>query len=175
MKKILIIILGVLLMICGIYFIARPLTAATTLGQVLGVVLIVNGIVSTVIWFKTKDFPTTSSWLVVGGVASIIFGIIYLANPYIKVFTQTFLLFFIAAGFIVGGICRIIGAFKVKDVLDKWWVGLLMGILFLLCGICSFAQPLGLALAIGMLLGINMLICGIDLVTLSSYIVERQN
>lgn len=175
MKKVLVIILGVLLMICGVYFMFRPMLAAGTLGQILGVILIINGIASTVIWFKTKDYPTTSSWLVVGGIASIIFGCIYLANPYVKVFTQTFLLYFIAAGFVVGGICRIIGSFKIKDAAKNWWVGLLMGILFVIAGICSFAQPLGLALAIGLLLGINMLICGIDMITLSSYIVDKKN
>lgn len=174
MRKILIIILGVLLVMTGLMLITRPLTAFSTLGYVMGAALLVNGIANIIIWFRLRKTVKMSIWYLISSIISVIFAFAIFGDVFFKIAVEMVLVYMTAIWFIVTGIMRIVLSFNMKkeggEVGKHWWLLLIVGILLIICGCMSIANPLILIFAIGLNLGINMLFCGIDLITLSSVV-----
>ena len=179
MKKVLMAILGVLLAVCGFVMIVRPLQAFSTLGYVIGAVLLVNGIANIVLWFKMRKVEDVSTWFLISAILSVIIALAVLFDIMFKIAFEVVLVYIVAIWFVVIGIMRIVLAFKTRKAYKEglmpegkaWGLILLMGILLLICGILCIAEPFILALTIGMLLGVNMMFCGIDLVAMA-FVIE---
>jgi len=73
----------------------------------------------------------------VGGLASVIFGVLAFVNPGIA---QLVLAMFFAASVLVDGVFNIIGSVQNREK-DGWWVMLLLGILGLLVGGFALLNP----------------------------------
>ncbi len=73
----------------------------------------------------------------VGGIASVIFGVLALASPGIALFV---LAMFFAASILVDGVFNAIGAVQHREK-DGWWVMLLIGILGLVVGGYALMNP----------------------------------
>ena len=169
MRKILVIILGILLIVGSIFLIARPGVAFSMLGYFMALALLVNGIASIITWFKLKDTIKPSVWHLVSAIISIIFAISVFSDVFFKFAAEIVLMYMVAFWFLITGIMRIVMSFNMKkDGFDKWWVFLILGILLVICGIMSIANPVVLMFAIGLNLAINMMFCGVDLITLSA-------
>ena len=179
MKKVLMAILGILLAICGFIMITRPIQAFSTLGYVIGAVLLVNGIANIVLWFKMRKVEDVSTWFLISSILSVIIALAVLLDVMFKIAFEMVLVYIVAIWFIVTGIMRIVLAFKTKKAYKEgimpegkgWGLILLMGILLLICGVLSIVNPFTLVLAMGLVLGVNMMFCGIDLIAMA-FVVE---
>lgn len=169
MRKALIIILGVLLIICSISLIARPIEAFSMLGYFMAAALLVNGIANIIIWFKLKDTAKLSVWYLVSAIISVIFALAIFGDVFFKFAAEIVLMYMTAFWFLITGTMRIIMSLNMrKEGESNWWLLLILGILLVICGTMSLANPVILMFAIGLNLGINMMFCGIDLITLAS-------
>lgn len=178
MRKFLTIFCGILLIFCGATLMFRPISAFATLGYVIAVGLFVNGIANIVTWIKIRKEMKISLWYLIFAIISVIFAIAIFTDVFFKIAMELALVYIVAAYFFISGIIRIVLAFKLRKLLKEeksdmgknWLLVLIIGIIFIICGILSFANPLILAITLGMMLGINMFVCGIDLITLSSIV-----
>ena len=76
--------------------------------------------------------------LVLRGVLAIIFGVMAFIWPGITLIS---LIYIFAAYTLIDGILTIIWAFRNREVRDRWWLGLLEGIIDIAAGVIAFQFP----------------------------------
>jgi uncharacterized membrane protein HdeD (DUF308 family) len=96
---------------------------------------------------------------VVGGVASVIFGVLAFVNPRLALFV---LAMFFAASILVDGAFNAVGALQHREK-DGWWVMLLMGILGLVVGGYALLNPPVSMMALIYLVAIQAALLGVFL------------
>jgi uncharacterized membrane protein HdeD (DUF308 family) len=74
------IIWGVIGVVAGITIFARPVASAAALGVLIGIWAIVFGVLEVVNGIRLREVIDNEVWLIIGGVASVIFGILMLTN-----------------------------------------------------------------------------------------------
>ena len=104
-----------------------------------------------------KALSSSWWWLVVRGLAAIVFGILAIAWPAI---TLLFLIALFAAYAIVTGGVATIGALNNRD--DRgWWLALLLGIISVAAGVIAIFYPGITALALIIVIGVNAIFSGV--------------
>lgn len=98
----------------------------------------------------------------VGGLASVAFGVLAFANPGLALFV---LAAFFAASILVDGAFNILGAVQHREK-DGWWVMLLMGLLGVLVGGYALWHPPISMLALVYIVAFQAIMLGVFLVTL---------
>jgi len=98
----------------------------------------------------------------VGGLASVAFGVLAFANPALALFV---LAAFFAASILVDGAFNILGALQHREK-DGWWVMLLMGLLGVLVGGYALWHPPISMLALVYIVAFQAIMLGVFLVTL---------
>ncbi len=96
---------------------------------------------------------------VVGGVASVIFGLLAFVNPGLALFV---LAMFFAASILVDGAFNAMGALQHREK-DGWWVMLLMGVLGLVVGGYALLNPPVSMVALIYLVAIQAILLGVFL------------
>lgn len=96
---------------------------------------------------------------VVGGVASVIFGVLAFVNPGLALFV---LAMFFAASILVDGAFNAMGALQHREK-DGWWVMLLMGVLGLVVGGYALLNPPVSMVALIYLVAIQAILLGVFL------------
>ena len=99
---------------------------------------------------------------VVGGVASLIFGMLAFVNPKLALFV---LAMFFAASILVDGAFNVVGALQHREK-DGWWVMLLMGILGLVVGGYALLNPPVSMMALIFLVAIQAVLLGVFLLVM---------
>jgi uncharacterized membrane protein HdeD (DUF308 family) len=102
-------------------------------------------------------------WLVLGGAAGVIVGLIAFVYPDV---TATALLYLIGAWAIVTGIFEIVSAIQLRQVISNEWLLIFSGILSVIFGVLAFVFPQATALSLLWLIAIYAIVLGICLVVL---------
>lgn len=146
------IIAGVLLIICSIFFLMAPGLALVTITVIAGAAFLVSGVFDIINYFRFRTSMNLSGWALAYGALDIVLGILFLLNPLVSAGA---LAWFIGAFFIVFGVFEAIGAFTVRKVgVSMWGWMLFSGIIGALCGITFFIAPamLGIFLSVFILM-----------------------
>jgi len=98
----------------------------------------------------------------VGGIASVIFGVLAFINPGIALLV---LATFFAAAVLVDGAFNIAGAIQNRDK-DGWWIMLLLGIFELAVGGYALANPPVKMMAFILLVAFEAIVLGVFMITL---------
>lgn len=98
----------------------------------------------------------------VGGLASLIFGVLAFVNPGLALFV---LAMFFAASILVDGAFNAVGALQHREK-DGWWVMLLMGLLGLVIGGYALLNPPVSMMALVFLVAIQAILLGVFLLVL---------
>lgn len=156
---------GILLLLLGIFAIARPGIAAEALVQLFGWLFIFLGTFSLFGGMTSQSGPRKPVSLA-GGVFAIIFGLIFLLLPAPTLALMTIL---IAVFFLLSGIAELSSSVALRSIggHNNHWglaffnglIGIMLGILLILMWPDSFE-------VIGLLLGINFLLSGAYLFSL---------
>lgn len=77
-------------------------------------------------------------WIGLRGVLAVIFGIIALVWPSITIIT---LIYVFAAYALIDGILTIIWSFRFRETRERWWLGLIEGIVDIIAGVIAFIFP----------------------------------
>ena len=152
------VIAGVLLVICSMFFLFAPGLALVTITVIAGAAFLVSGIFDIVNYFRFRRSMDLSGWALAYGALDIVLGILFLVNPLVSAGA---LAWFIGAFFIVFGVFEVVGAFKVRNMGASMWGWMLFsGIVGALCGLTFFIAPAML----GVFLSVFILMRGASLI-----------
>jgi uncharacterized membrane protein HdeD (DUF308 family) len=154
------IVLGVLTTILGILAIGSPLMSGIAVTLFIGGLLTAMGVLQIIAAFKSGQWGSGIVGTLIG-LLSIAAGLLMIFRPGIGLATLTL---FLAAYFLVDGICEIIAAFKMKPESGWGWM-LFNGIVAAVLGFLLWRQwPVSGSYAIGILFGIHILMSGIVMI-----------
>lgn len=141
----------------GIVAIGWPLSAAMALAWTLGVMAIVEGVIS-LFALVSGGSGASRSWLALYAIASLGFGILAVINP---LATASVLVLFLAAWLLVAGIYRIVFAIRVRKHIQGEWLLILSGVLAVVLGLLFAANPYAGVAVTTLWIGIGSLLYGL--------------
>lgn len=178
MKKFLVILMGLLMVVGGVYCLFTPVTTFLTTGYIVGVIIFCDAIGNIVAWFNAKKYVEISGWYLANAIISLIFGIIIMLSIGMQFAVDMFIVYAVAVWVIMTGISRISMAIRMKQLMNKLpkifnnkkWLGILLfGILMVLFGILCVFKPIVLSSVLGVLIAWFIIFAGASLITLGSY------
>jgi len=141
----------------GIVAIGWPLSAAMALAWTLGVMAIVEGVIS-LFALVSGGSGASRGWLALYAIASLGFGILAVINP---LATASVLVLFLAAWLLVAGIYRIVFAIRVRKQIQGEWLLILSGVLAVVLGVLFAANPYAGVAVTTLWIGIGSLLYGL--------------
>jgi uncharacterized membrane protein HdeD (DUF308 family) len=157
---------GIAGVIFGIVLLAWPQATVGVALWVFGVFAIVAGLVGGMVAFSDRHERQHWVWSIVGGLASIVIGIIVLANPH---GSAKFVLFLIAIMAIIWGLSDLFMAVTIRKEASAFsvWMLVLAGLISFAFGLYALIHPGNGAVAIIWLIGIYAIAWGLVLVLAS--------
>jgi uncharacterized membrane protein HdeD (DUF308 family) len=154
------VIMGIIMVICGILAIGSPFAAGLSVTMFVGIMLAIGGIAQCILAFRAGAFGAGLMIFVVGALTAAA-GFYLFNHPLAGLAAITLLL---AAYFVVTGIFELISAFQIRPA-DGWGLMLFNGIVTLLLGAMLWSDfPLSGAWAVGILFGVKLLLSGWSLI-----------
>jgi uncharacterized membrane protein HdeD (DUF308 family) len=141
----------------GIIAIGWPMSAAIALAWTLGVMAIIEGVIS-LLALITGASGASRGWLLLYVVASLGFGVLAVINP---LATASVLVLFLAAWLLVAGIYRIVFALRVRKQIQGEWLLILSGVLAIVLGLLFAANPYAGVAVTTLWIGIGSLLYGV--------------
>ena len=172
--KILSVILGILMIVSGIYCLATPGITFLAVGWIIGINMIADAIGNIFTWKGRKEEGLADSWTLAGAIVSLIFGIVLIGSNAMQLSVELFVAYMAALWLVVIGILRLVRsvklhqfhkAFNTKVIARRWWVVMLNGILLIAAGVFGLMNPAMTAVAIGTMMGLNIVVAGINLIS----------
>lgn len=148
---------GLVALVFGAVAILQPLATATALAWAIGVMAVVEGVISLVALFGGNS-GVSRGWLAVYALASLVFGVLAVINP---LATASVLVLLLAVWLIVAGIHRIVFAVRVRRHIQGEWLLILSGVLAIVLGALLVANPLAGVAVTTLWIGIGSLIYGV--------------
>ena len=156
----LVVIVGFLMLICGIFAIGSPLVAGVYVTIFVGAMLMVGGLAQCFLAFQAGAFGKGLLIFVVGALTAVA-GVYLLNQPLAGLASITIIL---AAYFVITGISELVSAFQIRPA-EGWGLMLFSGIVTLLLGIMIWKQfPLSGAWSVGVLFGLKLVLGGWSLI-----------
>ncbi|MEZ4606840.1 MAG: DUF308 domain-containing protein [Deinococcales bacterium] len=147
----------------GLMLLFRPGQTLVAIVQVLGIYWLVDGALSIYEAIMGKDEEPSWGWSLLGGLLSLVAGIIVLARPLLAtVVTTSFFLSLVAIVSIVIGIIGIIRAIQVRKEIDNELSIILLGILQVLFGMALLANPVMSVAILLWTLAISSIVIGVS-------------
>ena len=148
---------GLVALVFGAVAILQPLAAATALAWAIGVMAVVEGVISLVALFGGNS-GVSRGWLAVYALASLVFGVLAVINP---LATASVLVLLLAVWLIVAGIHRIVFAVRVRRHIQGEWLLILSGVLAIVLGLLFAANPYAGVAVTTLWIGIGSLLYGV--------------
>ena len=170
--RVLTIVLGVLLVVGGIYCVFAPVATYSALGWVIGLSMVVEGVGSVITWNSRRNLGLADGWTLAGSILSIVLGVFLLGSYAMQFAVDLFIAYIIAIWLVFGGIARISVAISARRSLGPvgagGWVGLLVvGILIVIMGILCIFNPLSVFAGVGLMIGVSIITVGVGLIMAS--------
>ena len=155
-------IVGVVLMVCGVVAIVMPALAGTAVVMVIGVLLLLTGVVQFVHGLRMHSLLHKLMPMVLGVITTIC-GIAVLAHPF---FGMSVLALILAVFFFLEGAWKMLAAFSYRSA-RGWPTMFASGALAVVLGFLILQQwPLSGLWAVGILVGVDLLITGASMLVL---------
>jgi uncharacterized membrane protein HdeD (DUF308 family) len=155
---------GIFAILFGLLCFILPGMALLTLIFMFGIFALADGVLKIIAAFRRSD-PRQQPWwaLLIGGILSIIAGLIAFFSPGI---TTIALLYLIAAWALVTGCFEIAVAIRLRKQIDNEWILVLSGVLSILFGAVLFIFPGAGAVAMVWWIGVYAIISGVLMISL---------
>lgn len=152
-----VLLLGLLAMAFGVMALMRPLFTAAMLALWVGVLALVEGVV-TLVAAIGGTAPVSRGWAVFYALVSIAFGVLAILDP---LTIASILLLLLAAWLIVGGAYRILFAIRVRKHIRGEWMLILSGLLAVILGVMFALSPLAGLVVTSLWIGAMALVYGV--------------
>ena len=177
MRKILSVLFGIMIIVDGVICLALPGLTFLTLGYMIGVGMLLDGIGRIVNWYQMERGTEQSGWVLVSAIISLTLGIILMGSDAMQLTMDAFIVYMAIAWLITLGILRIAHALRIRKMRNNirdfqpdtpfgrnWWIALIFGILLIVFGIIGLFAPATIIETIGTLIGIAIIISGANLI-----------
>ena len=177
MRKILSVLFGIMIIVDGVICLALPGLTFLTLGYMIGVGMLLDGIGRIVNWYQMERGTEQSGWVLASAIISLTLGIILMGSDAMQLTMDAFIVYMAIAWLITLGILRIAHALRIRKMRNNirdfqvgtpfgrnWWIALLFGILLIAFGIIGMFAPATIIETIGTLIGIAIIISGANLI-----------
>ena len=168
------IVLGVLMIIGGLYCLFAPGATYLALAPIIAVLMIVFAIGDIIMWIKGRRMGIKNPWLLISGILSAILGVVMLGSAGMQFAFDVMIAYMVAAWTVLSGAMNIGTAIDLRKLKNcgietgaSWILILIFGILMILAGIAGFFNPAFVMLAVGIMLGISVISTGASLVSLA--------
>lgn len=174
--NVLAIILGVLVVVGGIWCLMTPLQTILGMAWLIGFMMIVDGVANIITWFQLRKLGGVNGWALASAIISVVLGVVVVGNFFMQAFLAEFLTYLVAAWLIVSGVMRIGYGWKMRSlhkavqasmIGGHWYFSFILGILLVVLGVMSLIAPVMLAEALGMFIGISIIVLGVSLIALA--------
>ena len=155
---------GIIVLLFGLMALTQPGMTLGVLILTFGIFAIADGIVETVLGIVS--YKSNDLWwsVLLSGIASILIGILTLANPHI---TGLVLLYLIGLRAFVLGFLEVVAAIELRHLMEGEWMLIVGGILSIIFGVMLFIYPAEGALSLLWLIGIFAVVGGVWLILFS--------
>ena len=172
MMRVVTIVLGILLVVGGIYCVFTPVATYSALSLIIGAAMIIEGVGSAITWNERRKFGLASGWTLAAAILSIVLGVFLLGSYVLQFAVDMFIAYLIAVWLVFAGIARIVAAITMRNSFGQTgasgWVGqLVLGVLIIILGILCIFNPLSIMVGVGFLLGITIVLVGVGLISAS--------
>ena len=159
---------GVAVLVLGLLLVFNPGSTLITIMIFLGAYWFVDGIFTIINSLKGGKTMEGWGWGIFSGVLGIIAGLVVFAHPLATaIFTQVFLIYFLAFMAITNGFSSIVNGIKLRKEIKNEWTIILGGLLTIIFGILLLVKPLVGSVLLLWLLGIIAIVGGIAIISLS--------
>lgn len=173
MSRALGIIFGVLTVVLGIYCFMTPIETYGVVSWFIAFAMIADGISKIMLWNDFKKVGVTDTWALVGGILSVVLGIVLCGSFVARVTMDVFIAYVVSCWILFAGCVRIARSFAMRDVHktlnttlgSNWSLALVVGILLVVLGIFCVANPTIVMVALGWQIGLALVFGGIGLIT----------
>ncbi len=177
MRKILSVLFGIMIIVDGVICLALPGLKFLTLGYMIGLGMLLDGIGRIIHWFHMDRGAEQSGWVLVSAIISLTLGAILMGSDAMQLAMDAFIVYMAIAWLIALGILRITNALRIRKMRNNikdfhpdtpfgrnWWIALIFGILLIVFGIIGMFAPATIIGTIGTLIGISIIITGANLI-----------
>ncbi len=168
------IILGVLQIICGCCMFLTPLSTFMGIGYFIIILFYLYGIFGVIRAVHEKKYRGEFFF----SLLTLILGVIGMVIPGAAILNNFIILYMLAAWLLFRGILSLITTYHLWKMEVRGAaivLGVLTGVLDLICAILAIAYPMGLAIAIGFLIGIFFIETGIQTITMGITLSQLQD
>lgn len=167
--KIITIVLGVILVIGGIFCMVYPAATFSTLGWLVGILLLISGVNAVANYVRGRKVGLANVWDLVYGILTLILATVILFSPLAAGITDVILIYMFAFWLLIGGIIRIVGSIALMRLKNRGWIWMIiLGLLMVVLGIYSFFHPMVNAIAMGWMMGFFIIFQGFNLIGIGS-------
>ncbi len=164
--KIVTIVVGVLLMLTGVWCLANPGALFLSLAFIIGIMMLISGFSHIVVYMTMEKQGERGGWIVADGALTAILGVIVLSNQLIS---DAMIPVFFGMWILFTSIMRIMMALQKRATEDDkgWGWMFALGVLGILAGVYAFYNPILAGIAIVILVGVFFMIQGMNVIVLS--------
>lgn len=155
-------ILGVLLIGCGVACFCVPETGYSVLSYAIGAIIFLIGVAEMIGFYRYWLGLLGGSWVLADGILTMVFGIFLLCNE-----TAVEAILPYVAGFyiIILGFVRFIGSFDLMSLhISSWWYEMLLGLIDIILGFVFCFLPYGGAITMVVCMGVLLIVSGLSLI-----------
>jgi len=173
------IVLGVLMIVGGLYCLFSPADTYLALAYVIGFSMIVDAVGRLVSWNRYRKAGMADGWMLADAILSLVFGLLLIGDAALQLSVDVFIAYAAAVWVLVHGVIHIIRAVRIhrfhKDwdtvlIGRNWWITLLFGILMALFGVLGLMNPGVIMTAIGIFIGLGIIASGAQMVSAAASI-----
>ncbi|MCR5097112.1 MAG: DUF308 domain-containing protein [Erysipelotrichaceae bacterium] len=174
-NRIITFILGIIMIICGVFCLFNPEMTYMTIGLVAGINMVIDAIGAIMLWIEIKRvYRQANIWALIAAIASAAFGVFLITNSQAQFVVDMTIIYMIAIWQIIIGVVGIVLSLKIRaerkelqtEYLGRnWWLILLTGVLLIACGIYGMINPAALINAAGVFLGLSIIVAGANIVS----------
>lgn len=162
LSRVLWIISGVLLTLCGICCIINPGIGAQTLSVFLGLALLVSGIIDIVLFARLHVVLPQPGWILADGIITVLMALFLLGNNWLVTISLPILF---GMWLLFTGISRFVGSFDLKKLGVRGWGWFtFLAVLLVVFGILAVIKPVAATMAIGIIIGVSLIVNGIAII-----------
>lgn len=173
MSKILGVAGGVLMVLLGIFCVMTPIETYGMVSWLIAFAMVADGISKIALFLEYQRAGEHDVWALVGGILSIVFGIVLAGSLAMRVAVDVFVAYVASFWVLFAGCVRIVRSFRMRNVqrtLDarlgsNWELALVVGILMVMLGLFCVANPTIVMVALGWQVGFAVIACGIGLIS----------
>ena len=158
------IILGVILIVGGVFCMFTPFATFLSAGFMIAIMLFMYGIFGVVRFFQKE----AGALELISSILAIIVGVIAIVRPGVALVIDGFVLNMVSAWLLVKGLINIIISIQARNEIKGWGWGVAIGVLSIVAGVLSFLHPTITALTVGILMGLVFVENGIDMIVLGT-------